>query len=113
LINASAETARQEVRRLGFDRVDAVVSSLGLSFIPDQQRHACLGALASLLGKDGVLTQYHYLHGLQFQNGRLAKSSIAGLLNRYFSSVERTIVWRNLPPAFVFVCRAPVPTRVS
>lgn len=113
LINASADTARHEVRRLGFERVDAVVSSLGLAFIPDQERHACLGALAGLLTKNGVFTQYHYLHGLQFQNGRLARSNITSLLHRYFSSVQRTIVWRNLPPAFVFVCRGPSRTKAS
>jgi hypothetical protein len=28
-----------------------------------------------------------------------------GLLVRYFRSVQRTITWRNLPPAFVFTCR--------
>lgn len=110
LVNASAETVRQEVQRLGFDRIDAVVSSLGLSFIPDDQRHAFLSALSDLLGDDGVFTQYHYLHGLQFQNGRLMKSNVESTLRRYFGSVLRGIVWRNLPPAFVFVCRKPFRT---
>jgi hypothetical protein len=27
------------------------------------------------------------------------------LLRRHFRSVQRRIVWRNLPPAFVFMCR--------
>jgi len=35
VINASALALRQETRRRGYDRVDAVVSSLALSFIPD------------------------------------------------------------------------------
>ena len=45
LINASAETLEEEFRRRGTKRVDAVVSSLGLSLMPDQQRHAILGGL--------------------------------------------------------------------
>jgi phospholipid N-methyltransferase len=112
LVNASAETVRHEVRRLGLDRIDAVVSSLGLAFIPDEQRHACLGALTQMLDADGVFTQYHYLHGLQFQNGRLARSNVTDLLHHYFRSVHRGIVWRNLPPAYVLVCRGPLKTPI-
>jgi phospholipid N-methyltransferase len=108
LISASAETIRQEVHRLGFDRIDAAVSSLGLAFMPDQLRHAILGSLSSLLTANGVFTQYHYLPGLQFQNGRLAKSTVVTHLQRYFRSVQRGIEWRNLPPAFVLVCRDPL-----
>jgi len=108
LIDNSAETVRQELQRRGFERADAVLSSLGLAFMPEPERDTFLGELSGLMTENGVFTQYHYLHGLQFQNGQLGRFDITRLLHRHFGSVERTIVWRNLPPAYVFVCRAPL-----
>jgi len=60
-----------------------------------------------------VFTQYHYLHGLQWQEGRLARFPGSRLLYQYFRTVERTIVWRNLPPAYVFACRGALRPQVS
>jgi len=113
LINDSAETVGKELRRRGFKQADAVLSSLGLAFMPAPQREAFLGQLSALLDERGVFTQYHYLHGLQFQDGRLARFDIAGLLRRHFNDVQRSIVWRNLPPAYVFVCRGPLRSNTS
>jgi phospholipid N-methyltransferase len=109
VINARAETLQQEVRRRGFDRVDAVVSSLALGFMPDAQRREFLGELGSLLGETGVFTQYQYLHRLQLKNGQVKKFHLVQLLRRYFRSVQQRMIWRNLPPAFVFACQSPVP----
>jgi len=108
VINASAETLRKEVRRRGHERVDAVVSSLALGLMPDRQRHAFLSELGSLLGEAGVFTQYQYFHALQVKNGQVRRLDLMQLLRRYFRSVQRRIIWRNLPPAFVFVCRGPL-----
>ena len=108
VINASAETLCKELHRRGYDRVDAAVSSLALGFMPDWQRHAILRELRSLLGEDGVLTQYQYFHGLQLKNGQLKRFDLRKLLHGYFGTVRRRVIWRNLPPAFVFACRGPL-----
>jgi phosphatidylethanolamine/phosphatidyl-N-methylethanolamine N-methyltransferase len=105
LINASAKGLQKRVHNLGYKRVDAVVSSLALGFMPRWQRDTFLHEVGSLLDETGVFTQYQYLHGLQFQNRHLSRLNLVSLLHRHFSSVTRTVVWRNLPPAFVFVCR--------
>jgi phospholipid N-methyltransferase len=104
VINASAETLQKEVRGRGHDSVEAVVSSLALGLMPDRQRRNLLGGLASLLGEAGVFTQYQYLHRLQIERGQLRKFDLGHLLHRYFSSVQQRVIWRNLPPAFVFTC---------
>jgi phosphatidylethanolamine/phosphatidyl-N-methylethanolamine N-methyltransferase len=109
VINASAETLQKEVDRRGYERVDAVVSSLALGLMSDRKRRAFLGGLASLLGEAGVFTQYQYVHRLQMKNRRIRKFRLAPLLQAYFSSVQRRTIWRNLPPAFVFACRGPLP----
>jgi len=105
LIKKSAEHAGRELRRRGRIRVDAVVSSLGLGLMSDRQRRALLGGLLPFMDEDSVFTQYQYIHGLEFKDGRLHRFSVGSLLRQYFDSVERKMVWRNLPPAFVFACR--------
>ena len=105
IINASAETVRQEVQRRGYQHADAVASSLALTLMSDRLRHDILSESGGILSRAGVFTQFLYLHGLQWQHGRLARLPGARLLHRHFHSVERTIVWRNLPPAYVYACR--------
>ena len=108
VINASAETLRKEVHRRGYERVDAAVSSLALGFMPDWQRRAFLSELGNLLGEAGVFTQFQYFHALQLKNGQVRRFDLTELLHKYFHSVQRRVIWRNLPPAFVFVCRRPL-----
>ena len=107
IINASAETFRAEVHRHGHERVDAVVSSLALGFMPAALRQAFLSEVGNLLDDQGVFTQYQYIHSLQMKNGQVRRFDLEQLLRRYFRSVQRTMIWRNLPPAFVFVCKGP------
>lgn len=104
LINSSAENLDSELRRRGYDRVDAVASSLGLGLMSDRQHHAVFTRLLPFLHEEAVLTQYQYVYGMQFANGRLRRLDLPRLLSRYFQSVHSKIVWRNLPPAFVFAC---------
>ena len=113
VINASAETLREEVRRRGYHHIDAVVSSLALALMPDWQRRSFLRALRSLLGEAGVFTQYQYFHGLGLKNGSLRRFDLGKLLHRYFRSVQRKTILRNLPPAFVFTCREPLPAATA
>ncbi len=107
VIHASAAMIQKEVRRRGYQRVDAVVSSLALGLMPDSQRHAFLNELGSLLSDNGVFTQYQYFHRLQMKDGQVRRFNLVRLLRRYFGSVQQRIIWRNLPPAFVFACRRP------
>ena len=109
LINSSVETLDAELRRRGLHRVDAVVSSLGLAFMPERQRHALFERLVPFLHAGSVFTQFQYIHGMQFQEGRLRRLDLRTLLHRYFASVQMRIVWRNLPPAFVFACSSQTP----
>lgn len=106
LINSSAENLDSELHRRGIQHVDAVISSLGLAFMPDRERQALFQRLSPFLHQKSVFTQFQYIHGLQFAGGRLCRLNLRLLLNRYFGSVHSRIIWRNLPPAYVFTCRA-------
>lgn len=104
LINASVENVDSELRRRGIDRVDAVVSSLGLSFMTPLMRSNIFDRLMPFVYEKTVLTQYQYLVALQFSKGRIHRMDVRPLLRRYFGSIESKIVWFNLPPAYVFTC---------
>jgi phospholipid N-methyltransferase len=99
---------RNELRNQGYRRVDAVVSSLALGLMAHRQRCVFLKELVELLGETGVFTQYQYFHGLQVQSGKVKRFDLDKLLRRYFRFVKRRVVLRNLPPAFVYVCRGPL-----
>ncbi|HVA95148.1 MAG TPA: methyltransferase domain-containing protein [Candidatus Dormibacteraeota bacterium] len=106
LINASVENLDSELRQRGIEQVDAVTSSLGLAFMPERERQALFERLSPFLHRNSVFTQFQYIHGLQCVEGRLCRLNLRSLLIRYFGSVQSKIVWRNLPPAFVFTCHA-------
>jgi phosphatidylethanolamine/phosphatidyl-N-methylethanolamine N-methyltransferase len=108
LIHASVENLDSELRQRGIQRVDAVVSSLGLALMPEDQRHELFQQLSPFLHPRSVFTQYQYIHGLQYVKGRLRRLNLRPLLTRYFGSVQSRIVWRNLPPAYVFSCHSQI-----
>lgn len=105
LINRNVENIESELRQRGYDHVDVVVSSLGLGFMSEPQRRRIFKGLMPFVRPHTVLTQYQYIHGLQFSNGKLRRLSLKPLLNDYFDSVESRIIWRNFPPAYVYTCQ--------
>ncbi len=93
----------------GISRVDAIVSSLGLTGMHPSQRSTIMTQAAARLARDGVLTQYQYLHA----NGEPNWVSSVGLirfpekefLKAHFRHVaSERVIW-NLPPAMVYSCR--------
>jgi phosphatidylethanolamine/phosphatidyl-N-methylethanolamine N-methyltransferase len=105
LIHASAEHVDLELRQRGYTEVDAVLSSLGLGLIAERERQAIFERLLPFVHDRTVFTQYQYIHALQCKGGRLRRLDLRPLLGRYFGSVQSKLIWRNLPPAFVFACR--------
>ena len=105
IVTTSAENIRAEVHRRGFKHVDAVASSLALTLMSDQLKHDILSESGGVLHRSGVFTQYLYLHGIQWQGGKPVLFGGARMLRKYFRDVDQTIVWPNLPPAFVYACR--------
>lgn len=113
VIHAPAEALGEELSRRGYRHIDAVLSSLAMGLMSDAQRHSLLTEISSCLKKKGIFTQYQYLHGLQLRDRQLSKFDMPALLGLYFRSVQRRIIWRNLPPAFVFTCRGALAADLS
>lgn len=109
LLNASAETVKEQLAKLGIRRADAVVSSLGFSLMKEQQRNTILDSLLACMDSKSVFLQYHYLPARIVnaipQPGKNGRLDLPRLLHQHFGSVESKIVWRNLPPALVYACK--------
>jgi phosphatidylethanolamine/phosphatidyl-N-methylethanolamine N-methyltransferase len=105
LLNTPAECLGDELHKRGRDRVDAVVSSLSLRFMPDHRQRILQEVLAPFMDEKSVYTQYQYIHGMRFENGKILRHSSLPFLREYFGSIQCRTIWRNLPPARVFTCR--------
>ena len=104
VVSAGAETICDTLREHGHNEVDAVVSSLPLSFFGTELRTQILSGAAEALAPGGVFTQFQYASGLDC-SGRFPKFyDLRPILGRHFRRVHRHLVWLNLPPAFVYVC---------
>lgn len=91
----------------GVHRVDAIVSSLGLSCMAPDQRQKILRQASEHLGPKGLLTQYQYLHAKSRLLASLGGRPFAEreFLGRYFREVSSERVLWNVPPATVYTCR--------
>ncbi|MFJ5219824.1 class I SAM-dependent methyltransferase [Streptomyces sp. NPDC088354] len=78
--------------------VDAVVSGLPWTVMPRERRGHILDAVTEVLAPAGRFTTFAYLHAAWTPPAR----HFAAELARRFDRLERsTVVWPNLPPAFV------------
>ncbi len=126
VIEAGAETAGDELRRRGYKRVDAVLSSLGLGMMPEVVSREIIQGLVPFLDEKSGFTQSQYMQGMRWSrsngngnngngNGkgkgkgkgkaRVEFFDLRDFLGEYFSTVQRSMVWRNLPPAKVIFCQ--------
>jgi phospholipid N-methyltransferase len=99
--NRGAQDIREILDGLGVDTVDAIVCGLPWASLPVELQGRIMKGIGQVLRPGGVFVTFAYLQGLVMP--------AAGLLRRRlkaeFAKVETTkIVWRNVPPAFAYVC---------
>jgi phospholipid N-methyltransferase len=108
-ISGRAESLGSILGKRGIRRVDAVVSSLGLTSMAHDQRSSIVGQAAGHLHENGVLTQYQYLSANVKPNWvrALGLKGFAeeSFLRGYFREVHSERVIWNIPPATVYTCR--------
>ncbi|MGW1678385.1 class I SAM-dependent methyltransferase [Saccharopolyspora sp. NPDC002376] len=89
---------------IGIDKVDAVVSGLPWSIFPAELQHNILHQVGSVLAPGGAFTTFAYVHALGMSGARQFRRR----LDLAFDEVLTThTVWRNVPPARIYVCRRP------
>ncbi|KPV40676.1 hypothetical protein AN478_05825 [Thiohalorhabdus denitrificans] len=102
LYQDSVENIAALCEREGLEGLDAVICGLPwASFTPDLQRRL-LEQTAGVLREGGYFATFAYVSGFAVPGAHRFQR----LLPEHFSRVERSpVVWRNLPPAFVYRCR--------
>lgn len=91
-INDSAENIEDY---LGGDKVDVIVSAVPFTSLPKDAKESVFRAAAQALATEGVMVQIQYSTVLQEE------------LTQRFASVRRRLSPLNVPPAFLYACRAP------
>jgi len=109
VLHADASGLRRQLHTHQAGMAHAVISSLGLAGMSQEQRAYIVEEAEACLAPAGVMTQFQYLTPLP------PVPDLAGLqirpfqerqfLGNYFPSVTAKWVLLNLPPAVVFTCR--------
>lgn len=102
LVHGSVETLPEILKARGKQPADCIISGLPwASFDADLQTRV-LQAAARSLREGGTFATFAYVHGLLLP----AAWRFRHLLESTFRDVRQSeVVWRNLPPAFVYHCR--------
>lgn len=99
--NDSAERIVEYLALHQKQRADYIVSGLPWANIPPECQERIMEAILASLAPDGVFTTFAYLHARWLPKAR----QFRGELERRFLRVETSsVIWRNLPPAFVYRC---------
>lgn len=91
LVTGDASQMQHHLAVSGARAADAIISSLPLRNMTSADRGHCLDAAAACLSQTGRFVAYQYSRRL------------FGDMTRHFASVWTGKVWRNLPPAYVFI----------
>lgn len=88
----------------GVDHVDAVICGLPWALFDDPTQTEILAEISRAIGTTGAFTTFAYLHGMALGAARRFRLTLRETFQEVLVSAT---VWRNVPPAFVYVCRRP------
>jgi phospholipid N-methyltransferase len=108
-LTGAAEDLGQILREQGVEKADAIISSLGLTTMQDEQRGRILRGIRECLAPGGVVSQFQYWHSRGGPRW-LRVLGVRGFpeeefLRQYFHRISTDHVLRNFPPATVYSCR--------
>jgi phosphatidylethanolamine/phosphatidyl-N-methylethanolamine N-methyltransferase len=102
VVNDSAERLPDHLKAHGRAAADTILCGLPWAGFSRDHQERLMGAVVDSLRPGGRFATFAYIHACWLPPGRRLRR----LLRSRFSHVERSrIVWRNLPPAFVYRCR--------
>ena len=108
VVLGGAEELHRILDARGVDRVDVIVSSLGLSAMSPRLRNQIMRQATARLRPGGVFSQFQYIHAAGEPNWMsrvgIQRFSEEQFLRQHFRKVSSERVMRNLPPAKVFTC---------
>lgn len=104
VINGDAAKLGAVLAERDVHHVDAVISGLPWSLFDRDTQRAILEQVVTSIGDTGVFATFAYSQGMALPSARRFRAA----LHETFDEVVVTrTVWRNLPPAFCYLCRRP------
>jgi phospholipid N-methyltransferase len=101
LVHGSVESLPQILEARGGSPVDCIISGLPWSSFDRSVQQGIVAVAADSLRPGGSFTTFAYVHGLLLP----AAWRFRRLLGATFRDVRQSaIIWRNLPPAFIYHC---------
>jgi phosphatidylethanolamine/phosphatidyl-N-methylethanolamine N-methyltransferase len=104
LVQGNAADLGKLLADRGISKVDAVICGLPWALFDDATQTALLAEISRVIGDHGAFTTFAYLHGMTLGAARRFRRRLRDTFDEVLVSAT---VWRNLPPAFVYVCRRP------
>lgn len=90
-------------RSAGIQSVDCIVSGVPWAVFSSPMQVQCLNEMMRVLKPGGRFVTFTYVHSQALLAGA---RRFANLLPNYFGTVSKSpVVWRNIPPAFIYRCR--------
>lgn len=101
VVNDTAERLPELLVEHGREAADCILSSLPFAAFPERLQRRLLDAVARSLQPGGRFVTYAYIPAAWLTGGRRLRHQLASHFERV---VTTPIVWRNVPPAFVYRC---------
>jgi phospholipid N-methyltransferase len=99
VIHDSAANSRKYLEERGHDHCDCIVSGLPWTTFSDELQDTLLDATLDVLRPGGCFATYMYLQSNLLPSG---PRFLNKLYERFSSTGNSPVVWKNLPPARVF-----------
>lgn len=96
----SAEAIREYLKRHGHEKCDRIISGLPWTAFDSEMQRNLIEEIHKSLAPGGMFLTFAYFPLNHLPAGRAFYDE----LSSRFSSVEKTDVVSNLPPAFVYIC---------
>ena len=98
----SAENAKQYLLAHGTEQCDVILCGLPWAAFSDELHERLLGVIDDILAPGGRFLTFAYLQGLLLPAGYKFRKK---LRSRFSCLATSRIVWRNLPPAFIYIAQ--------
>ena len=95
----SAINTAHYLRSAGLEQCDRIICGLPWACFSQPLQDQLLDAVMEVLAPGGKFLTFAYLHGLLLPSGRRFRRCLS---SRFQEIVETRIIWKNLPPAFVY-----------
>ncbi len=99
VIHGSAEDTRKYLREIGEEQCDRIVSGLPWAGFSEELQDRLLDAVLDSLRPGGRFCTYTYLLSPYLRGGKSFRKKLS---ERFTNTGETSMVWLNLPPAFVY-----------